>query len=616
MGHSMDQFAVFFQKSLVQEQKRGRWAFVGFLVASLTALGLYLWRCQFGVDLTDEAFYLMPAWKLFPLGDRPFLEEFYNAPRHSDLLNQLLVAPWLPYNVLTLRRAAVILYAVILGAFVVKAFRKNLGLMAALTFIGCLTFDYFFVPTWSYNWWARNFLLLHHLALFVGLSKAGRARTLGSGFAGLFLGSAAVAYNPLVVALPVAWFLLWRSGKKSSSPPFDESKVLRIYALAALMPLFLDFAYIWQAGLLTPWLAAFHKMRSISDYSVSHIQKALGILGYLFKRRDLWVILGAMFVFHADAVWTLSTAKFNWTQRRWVRRATLSLFVGYLIFRAPDLRDPNSLLSLFICLGFAGTIIVWIWASRLKETSSLIVVAVTAVASLLMAVSSANDYIALFWVLPGAIVPFVALIHSEANLRASARSQKRVWEERHGQWVLAGFLVLLLGGNLFHQKRRTYFDVSTGNATAEVSVPPLQGLRTSGRRAYLVERLSQILANETFAIAYADIPGAFWFGKVRPSVDTVMVEPLAPEALNEHSLRTLRERNRLPSVILATKVDPWRWGMGRPPERFVSPGHPFAKFTNCVSGGVIVEEEEFAIYRVDQTKIDECLPGQAKVAAN
>jgi len=142
----------------------------------LSGFAFAIWKCQFGLDLTDEAFYLAPAWKLFALGDKPFLDEVYNGPRQSDLLNYILIRPLVPFSILSLRMAAIVCYGSILLSLIYISFRKSFGLMAGMVFYICLTYDPFNMPTWSYNWWARNFFLLHHMLLLLAFNEANGKR--------------------------------------------------------------------------------------------------------------------------------------------------------------------------------------------------------------------------------------------------------------------------------------------------------------------------------------------------------------------------------------------------------------------------------------------------------
>ena len=117
----------------------------------VSALIFSLWKCRYGVELYDEPFFILPGFKLLNLGHGAIVDEIHNALRQHDLLNHILIRPWLPFNILALRQASVFVYWALLVGLSVICFGKNFGLCAALVVFIFSTYDVDLNPTWSHN---------------------------------------------------------------------------------------------------------------------------------------------------------------------------------------------------------------------------------------------------------------------------------------------------------------------------------------------------------------------------------------------------------------------------------------------------------------------------------
>jgi len=586
-----------FSELLSESSRRERsWEWVRYLIfwgAALGALGVYLWRCQFGVDLTDEAFYAAPAWKLFKLGDKPFIDEIFNGVRHSDLLNAVLISPWLPFKILYLRWAAVLLYGAILLWATVKFFGKNLGITAALAYVGCLTFDYFLMPTWSYNWWSRNFLLLHAIALL------GRGRPVSLFFAGACLAIAVVAYNSLAPALVIGILAVAVVARKNAWA----------YLAGATVVLFPVFAYLLQPEVRPAWLLSIKAMSAMSEYSSnSAAGKLVGLVSYVLTLKMFWLLLILAVIFHSEVAWNRPLGK--WGEklthaRDFVFPVMLAAFT-WEFFRHPD---AVTTIGHMVAIGLSGAIVLLSWAWVQREPYWIVMVLVSAACSFGIALSSTNGFLAFFWILPSLIIPFAAVQTEEVSLRLRPWGQREIWKEGYGQVLVMLFLAVIARGSFHYQRTTTYYDVPPGNCDTRLSVAPLQGIKTSPRRAFLVEELERLTRNEKYVLAFADIPGPFLFGNVRPSVDTTIVEAEAPLATNQRSLRNMVIRERFPNLIIKAKVHPWYWGIHHPlahiPMKYPV-DDPYTRFADCARAQTIVDYEEFEAYRVAPERIREC----------
>jgi hypothetical protein len=570
-----------------------------FCLAALAAVAVYWWRCQFGVDLTDEAFYLAPAWKLFGLGDQPFRDEIFNGVRHSDLLNFLFVRPWFSFSVLTLRRAAVITYAVILLGYTLLCFRRQLGLPSALAFVLCLTFDYFLMPTWSYNWWARNFLLLHHSCLILSsLTTKARLRALYLALSGLSFGIVIVAYNSLALAwlgtLSVLVFALWQFRVS-----LKESKALLLpYGAGALLPLAIDGIYCLLPQVRQSWLLSVKAMASMAEYS-NHGSKVISLLGYVLLQKDLWFLLALSFL-GLHLFWKILPEGVAFVPKLW-RRIVAGIALAYVAYRFQESRDVMGVLGGLVSLGFVGALMLGLSAVAHENVFLVGIVAASLLSTFGIALSSTNGALALYWGLPGLVIPFVAL--ATPSLRTS------------GAWCFVAFLGVLVFGTFTYQRTHNYYEVPPGNCDTRLTLPPLAGLKTSARRAFLVTEIERLMKDKTFALVFAEVPGPFFFSKVRPSADTIMVEPLAAADVHRRSLHHFSEENRFPEIILKSKVRPWYWGVEHPFRHKLlayPAGDPYVRFANCVKDKTLVDYEEFVAYSVDRSKLANCVEASTR----
>jgi len=167
------------------------------LIGTFAAVATLFWRIRFGVDFSDEAFYLATGFR-FWLGDRPFIDEINLAQSMGFLLAPLIgvyraVSGQLDGIFLWVR----FLYVLFVCAVAVTAFvclRRDFSLRvagcAAVLYLGYVPMN---LPTLSYYTMGAGFF---SAALLVG---AYQKRYAVSG--GLFA-LAGIAYPPMAVVFP------------------------------------------------------------------------------------------------------------------------------------------------------------------------------------------------------------------------------------------------------------------------------------------------------------------------------------------------------------------------------------------------------------------------------
>lgn len=558
--------------------------------------GLAIWKCRFGLDLTDETFYLAPAWKMLSHGDKPFLDEVYNGPRQSDLLNYLFIRHVVPFSILWIRIAAVTLYASVVVAAVWVLFKRCSWFLGGAIFYLAVVFDVFSMPTWSYNWWARDLLILNITCLGAAYSSQSlRHKVLLLSAAGIAVGLAAVAHNALLGACLGSFILIFafRNVLKLES-------VWWVFIVAALIPMAADLAYLLSPNVRPGWLESLrvHQMAQQFEGSKFSFKKFIELIRVVLIVPEFWLVGALTF-----AVWFQGK----------LGKATLALaglailYVGYRLYQLPAF-DPvqGTYHRLFLGqlgLAYGAGVAILLLAFRVKDLrpfAALTLVGI--VAGAIMGLTSVNHAIAIIW-----CAPVVLLSAGSAIALIFPRPQPEL--RVAGVSVLA-YLIILTTIFAF---RSTYYDVSPGEATYTVTTPPFQGLQTSERRGYLLQQLEHLAKGRKFALSYVFLPGVFLLGDVRASTDTLIISHENSREMAVGFLRRMVSRDRLPEIIFETKLSPWTWGM---PDRglyFQAPirygeGDAFIAYRKCAASKVVAVFPEFEAYEIDLQKARACVP--------
>lgn len=557
----------------------------------LGAIGFLLWKCQYGVDLTDEAFYAAPAWKLFALGDQPFRDEIFNAPRQNDWINAHTVAKIVPYSILRIRQSAVLFYALSLLSFLTLLFTRRTTVAFSLCFAACLLFDINFMPTWSYNWWIRNSLLLHHALLLLAFHFHNERKSRVLFFlSGATLGIGWLAYNSVVPFHLVLFvpFVIWLAKNRAKDCGHYLSG-----GVAAILPFMIDF--IWNQR-LTDFRTALHAMSSLGDYNSSFSTAKLEMLVTFLASYPIFWLLGAY-------VFTLVYAKR-------LHVFVCAVFGLYLLRKMTYAHSHYFVLHAFVTVGFWGGIYT-LWRSKSHEKRYLLGLAFFTV--VIVGLSSVARMWAMAWATP---ILWGAFLWELETV-------KRAWYSRLTYTLL--FLFVAKDGFLLQKNfTSTFYDVPLAQASATMEVAPLEGLHTSSRRAYLVNALAKLVAERKFVLAMGDLPGAVLFGKARSAIDTTFTDLEATPALIEASLKFMVENRRLPELFIIAKNHPWTWGMPHPPTPpftrtpygEIVKQNRFIEYAQCARGGLILQEPELEIWSVNPLRLEGCLRPELLFASN
>ncbi len=446
------------------------------------------------------------------------------------------------------------------------------------------------MPTWSYNWWVRNALLLHHALLTMAFYLRDQKSRVFFFLAGGALGIGWLAYNSVVpfhlfLFVP---FMIWFARTRAK-----DCGYYTLGGVAALLPFALDFFLNHR---LADFRVALHAMSSLGDYNSSFSTAKFEMLTGFFTSYPIFWFLGAY-------VTTLVYFK--------RLHVLVCVAFGFYLFRKlTHVHSHYFVLHAFISVGFWGGVYA-LWKTKSHEKRYLLGLAFVTV--IIVGLSSVARMWAMAWATPILWGAFLWELESE----------KPAWFSRAAYTLL--FLFVAKDSFLLQKNfTSTFYDVPLAKADARMEVAPLQGLRTSSRRAYLVNEISKLVADKKFVLAMGDLPGAVMFGKVRSAIDTTFTDLEAPPAMIETSLKFMVERKRTPELFIIANEHAWTWGMPFPPTppytrtpyREIIKQSRFAEYVQCARGELVFQEPELEAWTVNVSRLEECLHPELLFAVN
>jgi hypothetical protein len=494
--------------------------------------------------------------------------------------------------------ASAAIYATILFGLLWVCFRRKIGFTFALAFLSCLTFDAYLMFSWSHNFWSRDFLLLHHFFLFTAMNDPRiRRASLWFGAAGTCLALAAVAYNPMLLV-----FLL------SLAVLFERRSFRRVflpYAASGILVIGADLFYLLSPSVRPVWIASMKVMFSLGSYSgVTSHQKIIELLKFMVLKKEPWILLGLILLLGTPS-WifkklpdSLKTRYLNYSGRFWPY--IVMPLVLFWLRRFFQLDFFFITTASFISLGAVGTLVLASKAFTEKDRP-LLVAAIAGISSMFcMGMASSNGPISLFWAAPSLIIPFLAFQTIDLVPSQNSRQKYAV----HGFMLL--FLTVMTAGSLRHQWVESYFDARPSECSATIFDAPLNGIRTTPRRAQIIHELHDIAQNEKFIFSVG-IPGIFLFSKVRSSVNSTLTNLTTfPVEVAKLQLNEMLTQRRFPDLIIKETTHTWSWGLS-PVEVVQEKNHPYIKFTDCVKDNILAENEAYSLIKVHKDRIDYCV---------
>ena len=225
------------------------------------------------------------------------------------------------------------------------------------------------------------------------------------------------------------------------------------------------------------------------------------------------------------------------------------------------------------------------------------IVAVSTLTGLLLTAGSSNGFVMFYYVIPSFIIPL-----------AAPRSDND-GAPRHVELFALGLVGLLSTLSLIASIRMTYRDCPPRECRAEIACGAFAGIRTSARRAFLIEEMNRLLTGKTFAIAGPKLPGAYFFGDVRSSFGSINILFTWPDEMQRQVLLRMEQERRFPEVIILVRSEPWSWGMnvGVSAPAIHDPSVPFMRYINCVKGQRLAQQVEYEAWDTVAAKLRPCV---------
>jgi hypothetical protein len=498
------------------------------VVCGLVLVALAYWRLYYGIDFTDESFYVAVPYR-FVLGAKPYVDELSVTQTNTGILLYPFV--WAYHRVAG--RTGIVLFvrhlhfllALGVGGATFVSLRRLLGFTAA-TVVAAIAFLFvpFDIPSVSYDSLGSGLFTAGCLLGFLS-RRDPRVRVP----AGLCLGLAAFAYPPLIVAVVCACAL--------------RLVVVRGRRLADLLG-FVAPALLVPIGGMGALAAAFGLHRIVDDYRLSAAN--LGEAGGIPKLRQIATHEWTTFPYWYAVLAALCVVALTWRRVPRVAAAVVALLP--LAFVPRDVHSYSASLDYVAHFGWLAVPLLF-GLRRDRELSALfaLVWVPALVGGVTTAYSSANGGVN-FGVgfFPAAIVAVALAVRAAGQLGGPTIAPAVV------TCALLGVFGLV----------PVYRDSSLRQLDARVHGGPYAGLVTSRRKRAFLERLDRDLASVTSGCRisfFADFPAGYLLTDA--SVDTngvwtATVSPARTRAYQE-SLIGYYARYGLPNVAVLLRRIPY-----------------------------------------------------------
>ena len=504
-------------------------------LACAAALALTFLRLRFGVDHSDEAFYLALPWR-FVLGDRPFVDEV-NPCQTAALLTLPLVRLWVAATggiegAIYFGRVLWFLLACAVAASAFAYLRRFVDRSTALvTALACVVFMPLALPNLSYNTLSSGFFALG-LFLGIGPFRTGRRPLLLVGI-GVFHAFAVIAIA--TYALPCAVF-----AAAACAP-------LRGKALGRRLGLYLLGGLLGAAPFVPDLLNVSADTLAYTEQYLHGFGARIGKLQYVLIQHG-WIVPRRPWLV-AALLLLLVSLRLRWRIPAWIALFGLPLlvvqtrgvpsatcYVSLVALTAPVLmlllRDRKALVEPFVC--------VWI---------------PSACAGLDAAWTSGNGIVnAGFGYLPGAL--FAAVAAARLALEIGA------WKGQRPVAAAALVWPFLVACALLAYQRNVYNDDPVPELTARIDEGPFRGLRTTPEKKAFVESIAA-------AVAQVERPGArvifflhftagYLMTRMPPAAHSVWYITSPPEKLEDAVTGMRRDIQKYgdPEDVIVVRVDP------------------------------------------------------------
>jgi hypothetical protein len=505
----------------------------------LAVAGVTYWRLWYGVDLTDESFYVVLPYR-FALGARPFVAETTVAQQAG-----LLVFPfvWIYHELAGIEglvlfvRHLQFLFSLLVGAAVVLSLRGTLrsawtALLLAASAIAFVPFD---IHSLSYNTLGCGLFTAGCLLAYLSLRRPPSILWLAA--AGICSGLAVFAYPSLVVAVVVAFGL-----RLLLAPPRWKTELLGFGVPSFLVAAAAMGSVVGAAGLHAV-VNGYHRS---SDY-LGHSGGASKIVDVLHHQ---WTTLHFWYL----ALPALVALGMLWRYKRPLAPIVL-VALPFLVLpgslyhslASPPYTATLEYLAHYGVLALPLALLVW---RRAEARLLLVAVWVPALVAGLATAYSSNNGGVNFGIgfFPATLVTTVFLLWAlEDSLGPGL------------QWTWAAALVpailVVLGGQV-------YRDGPISNLTWAVKSGAYAGIRTSPNKELFLEQFQADLARigpHCRIVFFKDFPAGYLLARSRPDTNSAWIATVAPSktARYQQTLIDYWDQHGYPDVAVLVKRVPY-----------------------------------------------------------
>jgi hypothetical protein len=514
-------------------------------LVALAVVAITYWRLAYGIDFTDESFYVAVPYRLV-LGARPFIDETSVTQQTTALLVYPFVRAYDAVagttGIVLFVRHLQFVFSLLVGAVVFASVRLSAGVVrATLLALCCVAFVPFGIHSLSYDTLGSG---LFTAGCFLGLWSLRRPRSWRTRLgAGLAHGLAVFAYPPL--AIPVAILLPIRL---AGARGHRRAEALAWSPAALGLPAAAMAALVWSAG----------PGQVISDYRRSSTY--LGQAGGFDKLRQIALHEWTTLRWPLPLLVALVLLVAAWRRRRGVAVP--------LLLALPVLAAPTNLASFTTSLEyvthFAALGPVLFWLVRGRRGAGLLFGAVwlpALVAGITTAYSSANGGVNFgIGFFPAALATTLFLVWAiEGSLRHVRRGIRRFGPIALAPVVAA--LAALVAFEIFP----VYRDSGLAALATRVEHGPYAGLVTSRRKAAFLDRLERDLAafGPSCRITFLkDFPAGYLLSAATPDTNGAWTATVATSQTASYQAALVRyyRRNRFPDVVVVMRRIPYAAG--------------------------------------------------------
>jgi hypothetical protein len=502
-------------------------------VAAAAAAGVAYWRLYYGVDLTDESFYVVLPYRLV-LGARPFVDEVSVTQQTAAILLYPFVRAYYAVRGLTgivlFVRQLYFVFSLGVAASAWAAVRPLVGpRRAVLVAVAVLLFVPFDIHSLSYDTLGGGFFTAGTLLAFLGVAQPGRrlAPALGAACHAL----AAFAYPPLLLAVAVvhAFAVCTASG-----PSRRRGAIAGVAAI--LVPVGALGALVTSAGIDT--VASDYRHSATYLGQGGGPGKLVSIAAHEWHR--VWV--------PAPLVVAVLVLVVAWGLTRPARALAVVLGLAPLLVLPPSPGFYAASLEFVAHLGWLAPPLLLLVRRRPEARPLFVIVWIPSlVAGLTTAYSSANGATNLgVGFFPAAVVTLVYLVWAVESL-----ARPLAWLPL----ATAAALLAVLG-------LPVYRDGAVSTLGARVANGPYAGLLTTPRKRAFLRRLTSDLAvvpARCGILFLDDFPAGYLLTRARPETNAAWVASVAGRRVvpYEDLLVAYLRRTGLPNVVVVMRRIPY-----------------------------------------------------------